>query len=469
MRFRFKLGTLAVAASMAACASGGGGGGSAPQPVEGMAEGTRPSENGATQQSQLFLLQASGQEGAEAQARYQDALTSAMSSITSEPGNPLGYYLAGQAMVGLHDFVGADTMLSKAEDIYPAYTLETPAIREGAWVEMYNEGIGLLQAGDRTGALDRFEGAGTIYTGRPEALLQVGSVASQLGDNARAAEGFKACLEVVQGAGYAEQTPETQADWKEWEEICALNMAQSYRLAENYRAAADAYQAYLRVSPGNVNALTQLANALNELSMSDSSTAIYESLLARTDLDAREEFIVGIGLYQLEDFGRASRAFAKSVERNPKSRDAAYNWAQTLFLAESYEDLPRAARHLRELDPQNSNAYRLLAQGLLQTESSEVAMEVMGEMEKLTFEVVDPLFQPVSGGGAQLDGDVQNNSLAPGTTITLRFHFTTVDGMDAGTQDVTVSAPAAEATTGFSARFDSDQSVIGYWYEVVAP
>ncbi|MEZ4424042.1 MAG: tetratricopeptide repeat protein [Gemmatimonadota bacterium] len=477
MRFRFKLGALAFMASLAACASGGGGG-STPSPTEGMEEGTRPSENSSTQNAQLMLLQAQGQEGPQSEARYRDALTAAQASIQTEPGNPLGYFLAGQAMIGLGDYMAADTMLDRAVELYPAYSLETPSIREGAWVETYNAGIGLLQGGDPQAALTEFEKAGVIYRDRPEALLQVGSLASQLGDNGKAAEAYAGCLEIVQGPGYGEQTPETQTDWDEWEEICALNMAQAYRMDENYDRAADAYATYLEVNPESVNAATQLANALmlqaggagaDSTMLADSAMAIYDGLLGRTNLNSREMFVVGIGLYQIDAFERAARAFARSSELNPRSRDAAYNWAQTLFLAESYDNLPTAARQLIELDPQNSNAYRLLAQGLLQTESSEVAMEVMEQMEALSFEVVDPLFQPVQGGGARLDGAVQNNTLSPGTPVTLRVHFTTADGMEAGTQDVTVNAPAAESTTDFSIDFDSTEEVVGFWYEVVAP
>ncbi len=476
MRVRFRIDALVLAAFVAGCASGGGS--SAPEPLAGMQEGTRPSDNDFTQNAQLYLLQAQGQEGTEAEARFAEALTAALGSVQAEPGNPLGYLLAGQAMIGTGDLVGADSMLARAEEIYPAYSLETPAIRESAWVEMYNDGIGLLQAGQQQEALDMFIDAGVIYDARPEAFIQVGSVASGLGQQDVAAEGFSSCLRVVQGDPPAEQTPEEAASWEEWEEICALNQAQAYRLDGDNQKAADAYASYLEVNPGSVNATTQLANSLALMASeggpgaeaaSDSAAKIYEGLMSRTDLDAREMFIVGIGLYQIEDFPRASRAFGKATEMNPKARDAAYNYAQTLFLSEDYPPLPDAARLLLELDPQSSNAHRLLAQGLLQTESSEVAMEVMAEMEALTFEVLDPVFQAVAGGGAQVTGDVQNNSLDQGTPISLRFHYVTVDGAEAGTTDVTVNAPAAESVVAFQTSFDSEMEIMGFWYEVVSP
>ena len=476
MRVRFRIDALLLAVFAAGCASGGGT--SAPEPLAGMQEGTRPSENSFTQNAQLYLLQAQGQEGPEAEARFNEALTAAMGSVESEPENPLGYLLAGQAMVGLGDLVGADSMLTRAEEIYPAYTLETPAIRENAWVEMYNEGIGLLQAGEQEEALALFEGAGVIYDARPEAFIQVGSVASGLGQQQKAAEGFGNCLRVVQGEPPAEQTPEEAASWEEWEEICALNQAQSYRLDGNNQRAADAYGAYLAVNPGNVNATTQLANSLallsgeggpNSEALADSAATIYEGLMGRTDLDAREMFIVGIGLYQIEDFDRASRAFGQSLELNPMARDAAYNYAQTLFLSENYPPLPDAARKLLELDPLSSNAHRLLAQGLIQTETSEIAMEVMAELEAMEFEMLDPLFQPMSGGGAQIGADIQNNSLEAGTPITLRFHYVTVDGTEAGTSEVTVNAPAPESVVAFETMLQSEMEIMGFWYELVSP
>ena len=53
--------------------------------------------------------------------------------------------------------------------------------------------------------------------------------------------------------------------------------------------------------------------------------------------------------------------------------------------------------------------------------------------------------------------------------ITLRFHFTTGTGVEAGTKEVTVQAPAAEAEVAWSTQFSSSESVIGFWSEVVRP
>jgi hypothetical protein len=156
MKVGLKFVLLAVGAMVGgACASGGGGSSSGPEPVEGMPEGTRPSDNSFTQTAQLMLLQAQGAANPEeGRPRLQEALDQAMGSIESEPGNPLGYRLAAEAQIGLGDFAAADTLLVRAEELYPAYSLESPAIREAAWVNAYNDAIGMMQAGDPQGALE---------------------------------------------------------------------------------------------------------------------------------------------------------------------------------------------------------------------------------------------------------------------------------------------------------------------------
>jgi len=481
MRFRSAVVSVAAAALIVTgCASGGGG-----APVDAGEDGFRPRDNDYTQTAQLFLLQAAQAETPDP-SRYQSALDAAQQSIAEDSSNPLGYRIAGEAYIGLGNFQAADDMLNQAVDLYPAYSEELTFVRENAWVEAYNTAIPPLQAGDLEAAIEAFDNANVIFKGRPEAMLQLASLYERTEQAELAIDIYGNILGLVQGPLYVQQDSAGQASWKEQEEIAAFNLAQGYaRLGRNVEAV-QAYSDYLEVNPGSLNVLTSLANTLMVIAKeavvdsmnadsasyrmnADSAMAIYADLMARTDMNARDYFVTGIGLYNMEEYGQAAEAFRRSNELNSMSRDGAYNYAQSLFLAEEWENLYEAGSHLIELDPQNPNSYLLAGQGLLNTGEEERALEVSNQLEELTFVVVSPTLQPIAGGGASLRGAIENKMLDEGTPITIRVHFSAVDGTEMGTRDVTVQAGAVDSEVAFDTQFDSDEAVLGYWYEVIRP
>lgn len=472
MNFRLGLALLAgLIVSVGACASGGGGAPPAPTAgAEGLEEGTPPSDNVHTRSAALYLVQAQRNPNLEEKRqRYEEGLQAALAGVENDPGNPKGYFQAAQAFLGLGDHVGADSMFTKAEEIYPRYRLESEPIREQQWVQAYNQSIGPLQAGNLEDAAAGFERAHTIFRGRPEAMLNLGSVYSRLGDVDKAADYYRQALALLQGPALDEQDEETQASWRESEEIAAFNLAQLYAQADRNQEAVDAYNAYLERNPGNITAMSNLAVVLSKMEMTDSAAAIYDALLSRPDMSARDYFVTGIGLFQAEQYEQAAVAFRRTTELVPTGRDGLYNLAQALYLAEQYEELLPAAQALAEVDTHNKNALLLLAQAQNRSGDDQAAVATMERREALPFEIVDTQLQPQASGGASLSGTLTNFGLEPGTSVGLTFHFLDGDGQDVGTQAVQVAAPAAEESVGFQVDFQSEVGIIAYNYEVTAP
>ena len=104
------------------CAAGSGSSGEAsdtPMPP-GVEQGVPPRDNMFTRTAALNLSQAMQNADPEGrQQRYRDALAASLEGIESQPGNPQSYRQAGEAYVGLNDLMGADSMWTKAEDLYP--------------------------------------------------------------------------------------------------------------------------------------------------------------------------------------------------------------------------------------------------------------------------------------------------------------------------------------------------------------
>ena len=465
---------LAASAAIAAggCAASGGGGASETVGPAGagalVSSGTPPRDNTYTRSAALYLSRAQqNPDPSERRQRFQEALTASIDGITNQPGNPKSYMQAGQSYIGLTDLVGADSMWTKAEDIYPAYFIEIDPQREQQWVNFYNQGINQIQAGASEDAIPLLERAHSIYRGRPEAMLNLASVHAQLANDDEAIRWYNESLELMRGPKAEEQTPETLEGWAQNEEIAAFNVAQILASAGRNDEAEAAYREFLEGDPENVTALSNLAVVLMNMERGDEAGAIYEGLLARTDLSARDYFVTGIGLFNAENYPLASQAFGRSYELIPNSRDAVYNYAQTLYLDEQYEELLPVARALMEMDPYNNNVYRILAQALVRSGEEQEAVQILEAMEALEYEIDNTRLQSFGGGGGIVFGELLNHS-REGGEIGVRVHFYGMDGNEVGTTEIAVPVPAADMIEVFQTQLDSDQDIAAYSFEVIS-
>jgi tetratricopeptide (TPR) repeat protein len=476
MKVRLGL-VLAIATLItgAGCASGGGSTSAPAGPAlpggEVLEAGIRPRDNNHTRSADLALTQAqSTTDEVVIAQRFQEALVSAMDGITADAQNPKSYYQAGQAYVGLNDYLGADTMFTKAEELHPRYVLETKAWRERGWVNAYNDAIVPMNSGDLEAAAELFEQASTLYDGRPEALLQLGSVYSQLNRTDDAVSAFQRAISILE-----ESREELLADtadapiWMQHWDIATTGLGQTLTFAERFQEAADLYGRLLEDNPSDTKLIGSLANNLSELGMADSVQALYDQLLSNPDLGERDFFNAGVGLYQIENYEAAAAAFSRAAEMNPFNRDARLNLAQTLSISELFTDLVPAARALIEVDPRNALGWIFLTRALSETDQTEEANAVFTEYQAIGYEIEDLLMRPESGGGATISGSLKNTALEPGTTVSLRFHFGGIDATEIGTLDIQVQAGEVEQFQIFRGEFVSAEAVTGYTYEVIAP
>lgn len=471
---RFGLSLAAAAAlALSGCASGGGGGGGSEE------EGYPPRENDDTRSAELFLTQA---ESLGDPSRFQAALTAAMAAIMEDSTNSLGYYQAGRAQVGLGDHVAADTLFEMATELYPAYEQDVRIQRETAWISLFNAAIEPLDTGDSDEGIRFLEAAEAIFPGqRPEALINLAVTYNQAGRVDDAIEAFGAALDIIRGPRMEEADSASAASWAESEMNVSFNRAMLLSQQERYDEAIDEYERFLEGNPGDVAALSSLASVLSEAGMPDSAQAIYDNLLSgAAELGMRELFNIGVGLYGAassasepgagdELFGRAAEAFQQVAEVAPENRDAVFNLAQSLYEAGNWDALIPVARELVELDGYNPDSYTILAQGLVETDQSQEAVQVLQTREGLAFRIEESSLAPRTAGGGSVSGQLVNNTLDPGSVVTIRVHFNGEDGAEVGAIDIRVTAPAQGAAELFRADLTSDESVLGYYYEVVSP
>ena len=71
-------------------------------------------------------------------------------------------------------------------------------------------------------------------------------------------------------------------------------------------------------------------------------------------------------------------------------------------------------------------------------------------------------------GRTTVRGEVIGNQAPAGSQVQLRFTFFDDAGTQLGTQTVTITAPAKDATVPFEAVLESDTPASGYRYELVS-
>ncbi len=478
---------LATAALLSGTGCATGGGAPSPGPAatptlpgaggQILAEGIRPRDNSQTRTADNFLDQAmSAVEDAEKEGLYRQALAAAREGIAADPENPKSYFQAAVASVNLREFLGADSLFTRAETLHPRYILETGPWRERGWVNAYNEAITPMNEGDLETAVGFFEAANSLYSERPDALLQLGSLYSRLGRMDESAEAFRSSM------GMLEETREvammdtaSAATWEEQYGVSRLGLGQALQYAEQYEEAAALFGEMVADEPDNASLIGSLASVLTEMGQADSVDVLYENLLNRPGLTEFDYSNAGVGLYRIGEFTRAAQAFRAAADLNPLNRDARLNLVQTHFAAadqaedgsEDWEAVIPAARELLSLDPLNGDVWIFLTRAYSELERDEEANAVFGEYQAIGYEIESLQLDVRTDGGASIVGALKNNTAEQGGTLLLRFHFGGPDGEVMGTTDIRIQLPAPEESVDFVGDFSSSDVVTGYKYEVV--
>ena len=215
----------------------------------------------------------------------------------------------------------------------------------------------------------------------------------------------------------------------------------------------------------NIQLRGDLAAALYGLGQDTEAEAIYTGLLNETGLEARDLFNVGIALYRANDFVAAAEAFERLTRLQPNSRDAWFNYTNSLFAAESWELLAPVGDRLTEVDPLGENAGLIAARAHLELGDEQSAVEGLDRTESAPVHV-EGLQLRASGPDTSLQGRVVRNAAEPGTPVHLRFTFYGAEGA-LGTEPLTVLAPPRGAPTTFEISFAGQATA--YRYELVSP
>ncbi|HWV56824.1 MAG TPA: tetratricopeptide repeat protein [Longimicrobiales bacterium] len=398
---------------------------------------------------------------------YNDrALDQALQGIASNPHNPIHFYLAGLAYTRLRQYAAADSMFDRAEEIYPAYALEIEPERERAWAVAFNEGLEAHVAGNVEATIEAWRRATQIYDMRPEAHRNLGTLLAEVGEYDEAIRVFRAGLAGLERAPVSRLlSPEEESTREQARVTMSESVTDLLLLAERYAEAEPLLRSRIERDPENVELRTQLASALTGQGRHDEAVAIYGELLAEESLDSSDLFKVGVALFRIRDYDRASQAFRRLTELEPASRDAWFNYANSLFASQNWETLLPAANRLVELDPLSENALLIAARAHLESGDQQGALRLLEAADSKPVHLADLQFRP-SPIETRVDGRIVGNAAAEGDTIRLLFTFLN-EGEVVGTQEITLQAPRTDASSPIEVVFPNRASA--YRYEVLPP
>lgn len=494
-RFTGLILALSMGAVVGACASGGGAGGPS-------ADGFRPRDNKFTRDAEqnlaLAMLRSSEEEK---QQFYNMALENAKQAIQHDSTNPQGYYVAGQAYAALGDLENADAAWDKAEELYPPFKTELVGDRENAWVQAYNKSIEELNQDNLEGAIHWLELADRIYQGRPEARLQLGVLYVRSENYDKAIEAYKGALEILRTPPAFEVDEAIKAEWASSEAAAVSNLAQLLAATGRDAEAEALFREILAGDPTNMRARVGLADALARQGKNEEAEAMYADLITRDDLSYNDYLMIGVAMFEAKQFERAADAFRQSIRVNPVSRDAHYNLVQALYmvadevdgrrkaasgaqaqelgreLTSIYEELAASTEKVVEFDPLNRNILAYMArayQALIDLSTNNAAKEqyrtkiqnALNRHEAAEVEMTEVNIVPGSTT-VTVSGKITNLKVAQGSPIRIMFRMLDTSGKVIGSQEVTVTAPAANAMADFRGTVRISGELAGWSYERV--
>jgi tetratricopeptide (TPR) repeat protein len=392
------------------------------------------------------------------------ALELANLGMEADPENPIHYMLAGLAHLRLQEYIQADAMLSEAQRIYPAYELNIEPEREAAWIELFNAGIAAYGEGDVDGTIEAWEQAGMMWGLRPDASLNLATLFNGEGRWDDAIEAYRRVIAGLEQSPVTRVLPEEELQMREDLKIRSeQSLIQLLLFRERFAEAEPLLRRHLEAEPTNIGLRGDLAATLHGLGNDSEAAAIYTGLLSERGLEARELFNVGVALYRAADYVAAAEAFERLTDVQPDSRDAWFNYANSLFAAESWETLAAVGDRLAEVDPLGESSGLIAARAHLELGDEQSAAAGLNRTESSPVYLDGLQFRP-SETETSLQGRVIGNAAEPGSEVRLRFTFYGADGTQ-GTEPLTIAAPAAGASSRFEVSFSGRATA--YRYELV--
>jgi tetratricopeptide (TPR) repeat protein len=446
--------------------------------------------------AELYITMARRQANPQtAKERWQQALGALEEGMVEQSDNPKNFALAGQAYAELGRYKEANAAFTQAESMWSCYDATMDTLRYVAWTKAWNLGVRYIQAGDEDQAVENFNNAWLLYDKLPQPMIQLGNIYT---DRALVAENedeqvryetlavysFRNALEAVATAPRI-----SDAQRQEFSRASAFNLAQILAYRERFEEAAAAYDAYLAMEPGNVDAMSNAAVVLVRgsnlatdqaeemedgpekealLAKSDSLRAValdhYDVLLAREDLTADEYHNIGNGLNRIRLGEQGVLAFRMALALEPYRINSLEQIARAYMNAEQYDSLAVVAALLVERYPLSLDNLALLANAYRELERRDETLAVLERREELAAELTDLELEMGEDGVYMVNGYIHNIKAEAESELVIEIDFMNNAGEVVATESVPIVVPAQDSQAQFSVSTESEAQITGFVY-----
>ncbi len=381
--------------------------------------------------------------------RYARALEKLAPAFKGNPDMARPYLLGATANLGLRNYASADSMLARLVQLEPACADHVYEVRFNAWVQLYNRGVGQLQASEEQAALETFDTANLMLEDA-RSLTNSAAIYHRRGEAAKAVDLYKRALK----SGGDDDMIRT----------ASINLAELLRAEGRNDEGLKIYSEYSAGNPEDVLGQLNYAIALMDDGQEEVAQEMFTNLLGRDDLSFRHWSQVGIGLYRTRNFAEAATAFRAAHEMNPFNKETLENLANTYYQSEQYEVLLPLADTLVARYPYETINYNLLANAHRELDDPEAALAVLERREGLTFELLR--VQLVAQGESlySVEGQVLNKSAEAGSQITVPIELLGETGDVVMSDALLLTLPGAGEPSSFQLQLQSQEPVAGFQY-----
>jgi tetratricopeptide (TPR) repeat protein len=391
----------------------------------------------------------------EAQRVLLDAISKGQAGVSG------AWYLLGRAYLYQGDLVGADTALTRAQQLAPSCTKDIQGTRRITWGPLVNAGVQFMKDKNNDSAVVIFQQAILIYQGEPNAYTDLGVLYNSAGQTDSAIVYFK---KAVDAAGTDPKAVETRDESQ-------YNLAALLSNEERWPEALAAWQQFIKWKPDDVEGKKGYARALRATGQPDAAAEIERGLISTGSAEVSSEDLMtaGVNFFNDKNYAEAAETFGRLVQREPWNRDALFNMANSYLGAGNGPELVKAGTALYAIDPMNESSVKLLAQGYQLEKNQDMTIKLYTEIEALPFSVTVDLLS-LESGGAKVSGKaigreartIDTKPIAP-HPVTLVFEFINKDMAVVATSERVIP----KLNPGESSAFEAEglgTGIVGWRY-----
>jgi tetratricopeptide (TPR) repeat protein len=377
--------------------------------------------------------------------------------------NPALWYYLGRIYLQQGDIVGADSALTRAEELIPACKKHISEVRYTAWVPLVNAGITFTKEEKDDSALTLYREASTIYRDKPLAFLNAGVIFANANQADSAIVYFQKASQIAEQTNAVEDRNAATRNWG------AL-----LQRGGRHEEAVPILEKYVSWVPKDVEVKRALASSYRATGQNDKAKALEAEVgvapaaagQGGAATAAGDQMAAAVKLYNEKNYAEAAKVFEEVLAAEPYNRDALYGLANA-YVGLKSPKLADAAARLVAIEPVNDEAVRLLANGLRMAKKEAQANKTAVQLLAMPTTVKVSQFAPTADGATITatatgrEGETAQGKPLVGKPMVLIFEFLDPKGAVLANQEVQV--PALKAGESHPIEVKAQAQGIAAW------